>query len=177
MRQQPKRSAKQDIAGTTTPRTMKKQGPPTPSNLRYSALSGGHQTLQSSKPLNKSHFNKSSEIDKDQQKDIQIDQRETVDQKNEEDKHNLNFARLSQEYSQSNNYADQESENEEYDDFYDETINMMNHKKRQSINMELNMSNLSNEKKLKRKDELLNKSSSFNTENLTSNNNSFRKSE
>lgn len=54
---------------------------------------------------------------------------------------------------------------------------MMNHKKRQSINMELNMSNLSNEKKLKRKDELLNKSSSFNTENLTSNNNSFRKSE
>lgn len=127
--------------------------------------------MQSAKP-NKGPFNKSGEID--QQKDIHIDQRDS-DQKNEQV---LNFARLSQEYSQSNNYAENESENEEYDDFYDETINMMNqHKKRQSINLELNMSNLSNEKKLKRKDELLNKSSSFNTENLQSNNNSFRKSE
>ena len=108
-----------------------------------------------------------------QQKDINIDQRDSFMVKTD-----LNFARLSQEYSQSNNYAEQESENEEYDDFYDETINMMNvPKKRQSINMELNMSNLSNEKKLKRKDELLNKSSSFNTENLQSNDNSFRKSE
>lgn len=62
----------------------------------------------------------------------------------------LNFTRLSNQYSQNNNElndSDEDAEGEE-NDFIVDNNKMEEYTKRQSINLELNMSNLSNEKKI-----------------------------